>query len=116
MQLSRQERAGKAFQVPSVTFPNSREWARGLDARVADMQIQAGNTRARPGMPYYGCSGGAYEDKARCYGQFVKMTRRNSVAAKMFGESEGTLTAWVEAPSAGAVSYTHLTLPTTPYV
>lgn len=97
-QLMMLEREQTLFQAPEVGFPDARAWAHALDTRIADEQIKQGTRHARPGRPYYGCSGGAYSDKSRFYGGFVKATRTNSVAVRMFGEAEGTLTAWAQVP------------------
>ena len=93
------ERDQRLFQVAEVDFPDSREWMKALDAKVAEAQIEKGVSFARPGVPYYGCSGGAYTSSVRAYGRFAKGVLSNGTARGCGILAEATrLTVWVELP------------------
>lgn len=95
--LTELEREQKRFQIaekPS-TFRQC-EWMRDLDVKVAEVQIAAGERLARPGRPYYGCSGGAYSTRTWTYGAWTKTVCSNCVASSYAGISreETRLTVW----------------------
>jgi len=89
------EQSARRFQVRDFSFPGYREWMKSLDARVAEAQIKAGQKHARPGRPYYGCSGGAYSQTTKVYGRYIKGEISNC-AAKSYGiaDEDTRLTVW----------------------
>ena len=93
------EREHRLLQTMAVKFDNVRAWADELDRRVAEVQVNDNHSYARPGLPYYGCSGGAYTTTVSCYGRFVKGVMKNSCAVAMFGAADGMRTVWQEQPS-----------------
>ena len=93
VKLTELERQHRRFLVAPVKFAGTREWMEQLDNRVAERQISQGGTYARPGIPYYGCSGGAYSTTTKCFGQYAKGTIVNSCAATM-GLQGAQLVAW----------------------
>jgi hypothetical protein len=97
VKLTELERQHRRFLVARVKFEGTQHWMTELDNRVAELQISQGNPHVRPGMPYYGCSGGAYSTTTKCFGQFAKGTITNSVAASMFGLHDARLVAWARA-------------------
>jgi len=96
--LTASERAERKFQVHEVVFPGCREWMKSLDSRIADLQIQAGRQEARPGHPYYGCSGGAYSESLKAYGRDTSLGVMTNGTAKGYGvpEAESRLLVWVD--------------------
>ena len=98
--LAAKERKARSFQVVDVDFPNIRAWMQALDDRVAEAQMKLGGVRyasARPGCPYYGCSGGAYNCTTLAYGKYVKGVMCNGSASRYEGISadEARLTVWL---------------------
>ena len=98
--LAAKERKARSFQVVDVDFPNIRAWMQALDDRVAEAQMKLGGVRyasARPGRPYYGCSGGAYNCTTLAYGNYVKGVMCNGSASRHEGISadEARLTVWL---------------------
>ena len=98
--LAAKERKARSFQVVDVDFQNIREWRQALDDRVAEAQMKLGGARsamARPGRPYYGCSGSAYVFTTLAYGKYVKNVVCNDAASHYEGISadEARLTVWV---------------------
>lgn len=84
--LSEQERKLKAFILPSLgtelQHPDDEAgWHRQCDEVVADLKIEAGCKKSKPGRPYYGCSGGAYTSKSRIFGHYAVVTITNTVLA-----------------------------------
>jgi len=92
--LTATERALRRFHVQQANIEGRRDWIDELDKRVAEVQISRGDRHATPGLPYYGCSGGAYQTTTRCYGMYVKTVIQNGTAAKMFGEQFASRVAW----------------------
>jgi len=103
-ELTEVEHIQRRFQVPNLSFPGCREWMRGLDVRVAAVQVARGDRHARQGRPYYGCSGGAYVQTTLVFGSYVKSVMTNQTASGYGIEQEATrLVAWGSVRDQGEV-------------